>query len=100
MREELTVIFEDLIENINDYSKRYWSLVKKLAACEKERDEERIAREQAERLVEECEEMVERVTNLLKETEEECIVFCFVFFFLKDEHLSKKKFEYIFFNNI
>ena len=71
LAEELTVIFEDLTENINDYSKQYWSLVKKLAACEKERDEERSAREQAERLVNDCEEMVERVTNILRETEEE-----------------------------
>ena len=67
LAEEMTVIFEDLSDNINENSKRYWSLVKKLAVVERERDEERSAREQAEKLVEECEDMIERVTNILKD---------------------------------
>lgn len=65
--EEFTETFENLTENIDECSKRYWTLVRMLAICEKERDEERSAREQAERFVEECEDMVGRVTNILKE---------------------------------
>lgn len=45
----LTEIPEDLKEDINDY----WSLVRELATCVKGRDEERQAKEQAERVVEE-----------------------------------------------
>lgn len=67
LAEEMTVIFEDLTNNINEASKRYWSLVRKLAAIEKERDEERRAREEAEKLVEECEDMIERVTKIMNE---------------------------------
>ena len=56
--EEITELFEDLAsifmevlsENseLREESNRYWDLVKKLAKCEKERDEERNVREQAE----------------------------------------------------
>ena len=42
--EKFTGIFEDLVSHIKDKSKRHWRLVKKLAAIEKERDEERRAR--------------------------------------------------------
>ena len=38
-REEFTGIFVVLVSRLKNTSKRYWSLVKKLAACEKERDE-------------------------------------------------------------
>ena len=40
------------MSRIKDKSKRYWSLVKKLAVCEKELDEERRVRKQAEEDVE------------------------------------------------
>ena len=39
--EEFTKIFEVLVTRIKNTSKGYWSLVRKLAACEKERDMER-----------------------------------------------------------
>ena len=42
--EEFTEIFKDLVSRMKDKSKRHWRLVKKLAAIEKERDEERRAR--------------------------------------------------------
>ena len=45
---EFTEIFEDLVSYMKDKSKRHWRLVKKLAAIEKERDEERRARALAE----------------------------------------------------
>ena len=45
---EFTEIFEDLVSYTKDKSKRHWRLVKKLAAIEKERDEERRARALAE----------------------------------------------------
>ena len=55
LAKEITEIYEDLAlstgELITRYEKgsaRYWGLVKKLAKCEKERDEERRAKEQAE----------------------------------------------------
>ena len=42
--EEFTEIFEDLVSRMKDKSRRHQRLVKKLAAIEKERDEERRAR--------------------------------------------------------
>ena len=55
LAKEITEIYEDLAlrtgELITRYEKgsvRYWNLVKRLAKCEKERDEERRAKEQAE----------------------------------------------------
>ena len=41
LAEELIEIFKVLVLRIKNTSKRYWSLVRKLAACEKERDMER-----------------------------------------------------------
>ena len=38
---ELTEIFEDLTEQINEDSNRYFNLAKKLAVCEKDLDKER-----------------------------------------------------------
>ena len=49
--EEFTEIFEVLVTHIKNTSKEYWTLMRKLAACEKERDEERRAREQTEELL-------------------------------------------------
>ena len=46
--DEFTRIFEDLVSHVKDRSKRHWRLVNKLAAIEKERDEERRARALAE----------------------------------------------------
>ena len=46
--EEFTEVFEDLVSCIRHKSKRHWRLVKKLAAIEKELDEERCARALAE----------------------------------------------------
>ena len=55
LAKEITVIYEDsalrtseLVTKYEKGSARYWCLVKKLAKCEKERDLERRAREQAE----------------------------------------------------
>ena len=52
LAEEMTDIFEDLTSKIDEDLKQYWSLVKKLATIEKERDklrkeleEERITKE-------------------------------------------------------
>ena len=48
LAEELTEIFGDLTKRINEDYVQYMTLVKKLAMCEKEQDEERQAKEQAE----------------------------------------------------
>ena len=83
--EEFTEVFEDLVSRMKDKSKRHWRLVKKLAAIEKERDEERRARALAEYAVDylakeldeercaraQAEDDVER---LVKERDEERIV--------------------------
>ena len=52
---EITEIYEgltsrssELVMKCEEESTLYWNLVKKLAKCEKERDEERRAKEQAE----------------------------------------------------
>ena len=52
---EITDVYEELVSSVvkvigerNESEGRYWDLVKKLAKCERERDEERCAREQAE----------------------------------------------------
>ena len=45
---ELTEILNVLVSRMKDKSKRHWRLVKKLAAIEKERDEERGTRALAE----------------------------------------------------
>ena len=41
LAEEMTGIFIDLSNNINEMSDRYWSLVKSRAIIEKQRDESR-----------------------------------------------------------
>ena len=52
---EITDVYEDLVSSTvkvigepNELEVRYWDLARKLAKCERERDEERRAREQAE----------------------------------------------------
>ena len=45
---EILPVFSDLKEKMEEVSLKYWDLVKKLAKRERERDEERCAREQAE----------------------------------------------------
>ena len=52
LAEEFTDIFEELVRRTKGTSRRYWELVKKLAVMEKERDEERRTRQQAEEDVE------------------------------------------------
>ena len=59
--EEFTDIFEELVRRTKGTSRRYWDLVKKLAVMEKERDEVRRTRQQAE----------EDVKYLSKELDEE-----------------------------
>ena len=46
--EKIVPAFSNLKEKMERVSLNYWDLVKKLAKCDKERDEERRAREQAE----------------------------------------------------
>ena len=59
--DKFTEIFEVLVTRIKNTSKGYWSLVRKLAACEKERDMERekvrILEEEHWKLVEELYEL-------------------------------------------
>ena len=83
--EEFTEIFEDLASRMKDKSKRHWRLVKKLAAIEKEHDEERRARALVEYdvdyLAKELDEercararAEDDVERLMKERDEERIV--------------------------
>ena len=67
----LTEIYEDLTSHITelrnsseDESKRYWDLVRKLAVCEKERYEERRAKEWAIERAKVWEGMFEKADEL------------------------------------
>ena len=50
---DLTSHSSELVMKCEEESTRYWNLVKKLAKCEKKRDEERRAKEQAEHVLNE-----------------------------------------------
>ena len=82
---EFTEIFKVLVSRMKDQSKRHWRLVKKLAAIERERDEERRVRALAEYdvdyLAKELDEercaraqAEDDVERLMKERDEERIV--------------------------
>lgn len=49
LAEEMTDIFIDLSNNIDEMSERYWSLVRSLAVIEKQRNELRSSSEGGER---------------------------------------------------